>query len=587
MTLRWFLGHAALVAGVLFAQTAHSLSVEFSEPQSGAFVSGNVVVSGTSTDADRVELAIDNSIPVPVQGVDSWEAVFDAGDLAPGMHVLRATAIASSGQRVRAFLSVRIAQDPPRGDSVTYFSSIDGTPLDMEIHVPAQIDTPQTALVVHLHGAGGVGTLTQPLRSELDQRGWIGIAPDNRPWALADQGCDWNFSVAYVNSDNPDVGPGEQDVLDAIDWALANYPVDPDRIYLTGFSFGGRGAYIIGLKRPDLFAAIAPMGPASDMFEIFVRRGDINSVCREGITGGQPGDSPRVDTMYKVTSGRFLLENALNLPVYHAHGLADTVTSNTPLESDYLHGWHMTVDTSWDGCFGDTDLCFGHTPTLVELAGAMPDGYHWAFMFTPVGHVTDTRWYTGTPMDADHFGTPDPGNPDRLLGIFDFFAAHTRVDSPDTVVFKTYTDEHRGAYWAHLDIERPWEDAPGAIRATRNVANNAVHLELAYAKSVGIDLVRAGVTLAPKRPLRITLDRLAEPTFDPALLAGDAQFPTVQLNGNFSDIYDVAVWLDGEPLPRHLVEMTDTTISIGPFKLDQPRELMVNARAIARDTKHE
>ena len=65
-----------------------------------------------------------------------------------------------------------------------------------------------------------------------------------------------------------------QDVFDLIDLAVATLGADPDRVYLTGFSYGGRGTYIIGLKNPDRFAALAPMGPPTDMYEIDVRRPD-------------------------------------------------------------------------------------------------------------------------------------------------------------------------------------------------------------------------------------------------------------------------------------------------------------------------
>jgi predicted esterase len=38
---------------------------------------------------------------------------------------------------------------------------------------------------------------------------------------------------------------------------LAHYPVDPDRVYLTGFSMGGGGAWRFGGAKPERFAAIA------------------------------------------------------------------------------------------------------------------------------------------------------------------------------------------------------------------------------------------------------------------------------------------------------------------------------------------
>jgi dienelactone hydrolase len=41
-----------------------------------------------------------------------------------------------------------------------------------------------------------------------------------------------------------------------------DFNVDPNRIYLMGHSMGGGGTFHIGIKNPDLFAALAPIAPA-------------------------------------------------------------------------------------------------------------------------------------------------------------------------------------------------------------------------------------------------------------------------------------------------------------------------------------
>lgn len=51
------------------------------------------------------------------------------------------------------------------------------------------------------------------------------------------------------------------DALDAmLDDLLAQHPIDPDRVYLTGFSMGGYGTWAWALKRPERFAALLPVG---------------------------------------------------------------------------------------------------------------------------------------------------------------------------------------------------------------------------------------------------------------------------------------------------------------------------------------
>ena len=48
-----------------------------------------------------------------------------------------------------------------------------------------------------------------------------------------------------------------------LDDVLRRHRIDPDRVYLTGHSVGGNGAWYLAYRHPDRFAAIAPMaGPA-------------------------------------------------------------------------------------------------------------------------------------------------------------------------------------------------------------------------------------------------------------------------------------------------------------------------------------
>jgi len=54
--------------------------------------------------------------------------------------------------------------------------------------------------------------------------------------------------------------PLENDALVALLGEIVEqYPVDRDRIYLTGYSMGGYGTWDLALKYPDMFAAISPV----------------------------------------------------------------------------------------------------------------------------------------------------------------------------------------------------------------------------------------------------------------------------------------------------------------------------------------
>jgi len=57
------------------------------------------------------------------------------------------------------------------------------------------------------------------------------------------------------------------------------YPVDRERIYACGFSYGGFMSNMLGNKRPDIFAAVAPCGAPID-----------NAYCGEAIGPQEPFD---------------------------------------------------------------------------------------------------------------------------------------------------------------------------------------------------------------------------------------------------------------------------------------------------------
>jgi len=57
-------------------------------------------------------------------------------------------------------------------------------------------------------------------------------------------------------------GIAETDVYDLLAALEHRYPVDEDRVYLTGVSMGGGGALRLALTRPDVWAAVAPVCPA-------------------------------------------------------------------------------------------------------------------------------------------------------------------------------------------------------------------------------------------------------------------------------------------------------------------------------------
>lgn len=63
-----------------------------------------------------------------------------------------------------------------------------------------------------------------------------------------------------------------------LDTLLATYPIDPDRVTLTGFSMGGFGTWQWALIRPARFAAIAPVAGTGYHRPEWEMRGDFGAL---------------------------------------------------------------------------------------------------------------------------------------------------------------------------------------------------------------------------------------------------------------------------------------------------------------------
>jgi predicted peptidase len=58
------------------------------------------------------------------------------------------------------------------------------------------------------------------------------------------------------------------EILEALlDYVQAAYRIDPQRVYLTGISLGGFGAWEYALRHPDRFAAVAPLAGGFRYFD--------------------------------------------------------------------------------------------------------------------------------------------------------------------------------------------------------------------------------------------------------------------------------------------------------------------------------
>ncbi|MFH1070103.1 MAG: prolyl oligopeptidase family serine peptidase [Candidatus Glassbacteria bacterium] len=151
----------------------------------------------------------------------------------------------------------------------TYRSRLDDTVYPYALYLPPGYDSPERKwpLVLSLHGAYSnhgnnmkrlFGIPTQegepdefaffslPVRPVLPEVPGIVVSP----WGRGTMGYH---------------GPGARDVLDVLEIVTGAYPVDPEKISVTGLSMGGNGTWEMALRKPDLFATAAPVCPPADM----------------------------------------------------------------------------------------------------------------------------------------------------------------------------------------------------------------------------------------------------------------------------------------------------------------------------------
>jgi fermentation-respiration switch protein FrsA (DUF1100 family) len=139
-----------------------------------------------------------------------------------------------------------------QGETLTFRSTADGSEQPYAVYIPRTFEPGKTyPLVISLHMEQS--TQRQNLRQVLG-------ADQVRPMAHPDAVVAAPLARGTVGYQ----GIAESDVYDVVADAERRYPIDPDRVYLTGISMGGAGALRLALTRPDVWAAVAAVCPTPD-----------------------------------------------------------------------------------------------------------------------------------------------------------------------------------------------------------------------------------------------------------------------------------------------------------------------------------
>ena len=298
-----------------------------------------------------------------------------------------------------------LPKDTPQGPK-TYKNKMDirimGTRRSYLVHVPPDY-TPQKPLplVVVIHGAFDTasGMEKHSTFSELaDREGFIVIYPNGM--GIFGFFQHWNAGHCCgkaVNDDVDDVGF----IAAAIDDVRLRLQIDPDRIYMVGFSNGGMLTYRFAAERGDILAAVAPLAasiggrPSEDtpLWQIPDPVKPIPAIVVHGLADKDILYDGGV-SLYRGGTRNFLSVNeSVDFWVRHNGCQPNEVTT------ELLNG-HVHVN-SWGACSNDADVVL----YLIE---------NW-------GHVWPGPYFTTTLGEGDPLKDFDASEI-----IWEFFQSHTR-----------------------------------------------------------------------------------------------------------------------------------------------------------------
>ena len=200
---------------------------------------------------------------------------------------------------------------------------------------------------------------------------------------------------------------GEDDVMRVVEWAVANLPIDRQKITITGPSMGGIGAAAIPLRFPGTFVATAPL---CGYHSYFVRRD----------TAGRPV-RPWERLIAEERSNVSWAYNGMKLPMWIVHGTKDLPETNSGVLIDRYKalGYPLTavhVPKTVDNDLAVTDNCPGFGSVAKYVATSMREA---AFDVASMAR-TSTRvfvlevmgrhagWITAAVGMAEDASTPIP-----------------------------------------------------------------------------------------------------------------------------------------------------------------------------------
>ena len=206
----------------------------------------------------------------------------------------------------------------------------------------------QYPLVLCLHGAGERGDNSSAVKNNSMAIVWARDSNQTkRPCFIVVPQCpinEWWSNTEMILSLN--------DILDSL---LTEFPVDINRLYVTGLSMGGYGTWSMIIHFPDKFAAAVPMSGGGDSSKAFL----IKHIPIWDFHGAKDGTVPVIYSRQMISA----LENAGDTVVYtncngsDCSGLSDSSLADKigkgakVLYTEYQNGGHSIWDQAYNNNF--------------------------------------------------------------------------------------------------------------------------------------------------------------------------------------------------------------------------------------------
>lgn len=427
---------------------------------------------------------------------------------------------------------------PGQLTELAYEAENDGTAQPYYLYLPPDFDPGRRwPLIVFLHGYVPSTTILDP---------WL---PSEEVCRLAGR-LGYMLLVPYGRRNTDFQGVGEVDVLTSLDLVRRDYPVDEARIYISGVSMGGMGAWNLALRHPGLFAAATPMCGHTDMLAWW----------------GWPAEQ-------------------------------------VPPFKKWLIEWDNPIDLIMNGRSGAFFVQHGERDRLIPVeqsrnivAAARELGIPVEYYEHP-GEDHYIYWRTECYERA-----------------WTWQLQHTLDPSPREIDFKTYTLEYDRAFWLRVDALEKWgqpgivrvrtdEERRAVVVETRNVAAFSLHAKAGKLSDEAKITVNGRATEPEKLPdgfWRFVLSPLPTATgFPPAKRKGlcgpveevfDSPFIVVRGTGSEEARAAADTWArqwdafaDGEPRVADDTEITDDQVRRFNLVLfGTPRENRIVARIADR-----